>query len=298
MYEAIDEVAIFYTCDSMRSTADAIDNYYKPVKGYVVPRGNSKASVREMFRKQILFFKNDMETLSGNKITDEKLRETILLYQNIKRTIRKISELRKQEIPPLSGTDFLTITRAYRTLPAEEQLPVLEDLYEKLKNIKNTGTAPVRIMVVGGMISDGDRTIMDLLEKDLNVSVVIEDHCTGFSQFARENKTSLDDPWQYLADEYLDQAPCARQYPITERVDFAANLAKEYNVDGVIFTYIKFCPCYGMTKKLFIDKFEELGIPLLEQENSYMANDAGQIKTRLEAFIEVIKEKKGEKHVE
>lgn len=298
LYEAIDEVAIFYTCDSMRSTADAIDNYYKPVKGYVVPRGNSKASVREMFRKQILFFKNDMETLSGNKITDEKLRETILLYQNIKRTIRKISELRKQEIPPLSGTDFLTITRAYRTLPAEEQLPVLEDLYEKLKNIKNTGTAPVRIMVVGGMISDGDRTIMDLLEKDLNVSVVIEDHCTGFSQFARENKTSLDDPWQYLADEYLDQAPCARQYPITERVDFAANLAKEYNVDGVIFTYIKFCPCYGMTKKLFIDKFEELGIPLLEQENSYMANDAGQIKTRLEAFIEVIKEKKGEKHVE
>lgn len=175
---------------------------------------------------------------------------------------------------------------------------MLEDLYEKLKNIKNTGTAPVRIMVVGGMISDGDRTIMDLLEKDLNVSVVIEDHCTGFSQFARENKTSLDDPWQYLADEYLDQAPCARQYPITERVDFAANLAKEYNVDGVIFTYIKFCPCYGMTKKLFIDKFEELGIPLLEQENSYMANDAGQIKTRLEAFIEVIKEKKGEKHVE
>ena len=60
LYEAIDEVAIFYTCDSMRSTADAIDNYYKPVKGYVVPRGNSKASVREMFRKQILFFKNDI----------------------------------------------------------------------------------------------------------------------------------------------------------------------------------------------------------------------------------------------
>lgn len=297
LYEAIDEVAIFYTCDSMRSTADAIDNYYKPVKGYVVPRGNSKESVREMFRKQILFFKNDMETLSGNKITDEIIREKIVLYQTIKRTIRKISELRKQEFPPLSGSDFLTITRAYRTLPAEEQLPVLEDLYKKLKNVKSAGTPPVRIMLVGGMISDGDRVIMDLLEKELNVSVVIEDHCTGFSQFARENKTSLDDPWQYLADEYLDQAPCARQYPITERVDFAANLAKEYKVDGVIFTYIKFCPCYGMTKKLFIDKFEEMGIPLLEQENSYMANDAGQIKTRLEAFIEVLREKKGENYV-
>ncbi len=294
VYDALDEVAIFYTCDSMRSTADAIDNYYKPVKGYVVPRGNSKDKVRELFRKQILFFKNDLETLSGNKITDEKIREKIILYKNIKSIVRKISELRKQEIPPLSGSDFLTITRACRTIPAEEQLPVLEELYDKLKNLKNTGKAPVRIMVVGGMIGDGDRVIMDILEKELNVSVVIEDHCTGFSQFARENNSSLDDPWQYLANEYLDQAPCARQYPITERVDFAAKLAQEYNVDGIIFTYIKFCPCYGMTKKLFADRFEEMGIPFLEQENSYMANDAGQIKTRLEAFIELIKEKKGE----
>lgn len=296
IYDAIDEVAIFYTCDCMRSTVDAVDNYYKPVKGYVLPRGNSKAGVREMFRKQILHFKNDMETLSGNKITDEIIREKIELYRNIKTVIRKISELRKQEIPPLSGSDFLTVTRAYRTLPAEEQLSVFEELYDKLKNVKNSGEAPVRIMVVGGMIGDGDRTIMDILEKDLGVSVVIEDHCTGFSQFAKENKASTEDPWQYLADEYLDQAPCARQYPITDRVEFSAKLAKEYNVDGVIFTYIKFCPCYGMTKKLFIDKFDQMGIPVLEQENSYMANDAGQIKTRLEAFIEVIKEKKVSEH--
>lgn len=266
----------------------------RPVKGYVVPRGNNKDEVRELFRKQILFFKNDLETLSGNKITEEKLREKIILHKNIKSIVRRISELRKQEIPPLSGSDFLTIARACRTIPAEEQLPVLEELYDKLKNLKNSGKAPVRIMVVGGMIGDRDRVIMDILEKELNVSVVIEDHCTGFSQFARENNSSLDDPWQYLANEYLDQAPCARQYPITERVDFAANLAKEYNVDGIVFTYIKFCPCYGMTKKLFADRFEEMGIPFLEQENSYMANDAGQIKTRLEAFIELIKEKKGE----
>ncbi len=63
-------------------------------------------------------------------------------------------------------------------------------------------------------------------------------------------------------------------------------------MDGIVFTYMKFCPCYGMMKKLFMDKYEEMGIPVLEQENSYMANDAGQIKTRLEAFIEMIKVQK------
>lgn len=83
-----------------------------------MPRGNNKDEVRELFRKQILFFKNDLETLSGNKITEEKLREKIILHKNIKSIVRKISELRKQEIPPLSGSDFLTIARACRTIPA------------------------------------------------------------------------------------------------------------------------------------------------------------------------------------
>ncbi len=292
LYEAVQRVILFYTCDCMRSTSDAIDSYYRPVNGYVVPRGNSKESVREMFRKQIISFKNDMESFSGNVITEDKLREMILLQKEIKRTIKHISELRKQDVPPISGTDFLKIARAQRTIPVEEQLPLFTGIYNQLSGIHNTGKPAVRIMIVGGMIADNDTTIMDILEKDLGANVVIEDHCTGFSSFAKECNTSLEDPYQYLADEYLDQAPCARQYPIEDRIEFSAKLAEEYKVDGIVFTYMKFCPCYGMMKKLFMDKYEEMGIPVLEQENSYMANDAGQIKTRLEAFIEMIKVQK------
>jgi predicted CoA-substrate-specific enzyme activase len=291
LHEALDQVVTFYTCDSMRATADAIDNYYKPTLGYVVPRGSEKQSVRAMFRQQIITFKKDIETLIGKPITDETLREQINLHKKLRKQINKISELRKRNNPPLSGNDFLEITRAYRTIPVEEQTVLLDDIYKRLEATPEDSHPRLRIMVAGGMMADGDRRIMDLLEKVLGANIVVEDHCTGLSPFYYETESS-EDLYQDLANSYLDQAPCARQYPLSKRLDFSATLAKEYNVDAVIFTYLKFCPCYGMTKTSFIKKFQELGLPVLELDSDYSQGDTGQIKTRLEAFIEVLKESK------
>lgn len=293
LHEALDRVVTFYTCDSMRAAADAIDNYFKPTYGYVVPRGNQKSSVRQLFRQQILNFRGDLETLTGQPITEQAVRAQITLFNQLRSRVRELSALRKRNHPPLSGGDFLEITRAFRTLPPQEQLPLLDDLYQRLSAVTEDATPRLRIMIAGGMMADGDRRILDLLEKELGVNVVVEDHCTGLSPFYHQ--TAEDgDPWQALADGYLDQAPCARQYPLSTRVDFSASLAQEYRVDAVIYTYLKFCPCYGMTKQLFMKKFQEMNIPVLELDSDYSRNDTGQIKTRLEAFIEVLKENQGE----
>ncbi|MDP4146048.1 MAG: acyl-CoA dehydratase activase [Bacillota bacterium] len=292
LHDALDQVVTFYTCDSMRAASDAIDNYFKPTHGYVVPRGSEKESVRKLFREEIINFKNDLENLTGKQIDEDNVRENIRLYKQIRQLIKDISDLRKRNNPPISGTDFLEITRAFRTIPAQEQLQILGDIYNRLSSIQDDEAPRLRIMIAGGIMADGDRRIMDLLEKDLGVNIVVEDHCTGLSPFYYRFEET-DDPWKDLAATYLDQAPCARQYPLSTRVDFSAKLAEEYKVDAVIYTYLKFCPCYGMTKNSFMKKFQDMGIPVLELDSDYSQGDTGQIKTRLEAFIEVLKETKG-----
>ena len=257
LHEALDQVVTFYTCDSMRATADAIDNYFKPTLGYVVPRGSEKDSVREMFRKQIITFKHDLETLTGKPISDETLRSHITLHRDVRTKIREISNLRKRNNPPISGNDFLEITKAYRTIPVSELPSILDDIYKRLSVIPDDTVPRLRIMIAGGMMADGDRRVINLLEEHLGVNVVVEDHCTGLSPFYYETKPA-EDPYEELANTYLDQAPCARQYPLKKRVDFSTALAQEYRVDAVIFTYLKFCPCYGMTKKSFIDQFQDM----------------------------------------
>jgi benzoyl-CoA reductase/2-hydroxyglutaryl-CoA dehydratase subunit BcrC/BadD/HgdB len=62
-------------------------------------------------------------------------------------------------------------------------------------------------------------------------------------------------------------------------------------VDGVIYSYLKFCPCYGLTKNVFLRRFQSLGIPALELASDYSRGDIGQIRTRIEAFVEVLQEK-------
>jgi benzoyl-CoA reductase/2-hydroxyglutaryl-CoA dehydratase subunit BcrC/BadD/HgdB len=120
---------------------------------------------------------------------------------------------------------------------------------------------------------------------------VAEDHCTGLKTIYH-TISEEGSPFKALAHAYLDQAPCARMKPLQDRVEFSKALADEYKVDGVIYAYLKFCPCYGQIKNEFFRLFQDKGLPLLEIPVDYSKSDIGQIKTRVEAFVEVLKERK------
>ena len=290
LHDGLDQVVTFYTCDSMKATAEAIDNFFVPSLGYVVPRDGGREAGRKFFRQQILNFRTDLSRLTGKLITDDEVSEQIQLYNQTRSLIRDISALRKRDNPPLSGRDFLEITKAFYNLQPEEQLVLLEDVYLRLASIPDTGAAPLRLMMAGGIVADGDRRIIDMIEEEIGARIVVEDHCAGLGAFYHDTDEKID-PWQALANAYLDQAPCARQTPLSKRIDFSAKLASEYRVQGVIYNYLKFCPCYGMAKHSFVRRFQDMDLPVLELASDYSQGDTGQIKTRLEAFVEVLTEK-------
>nr|WP_294525426.1 2-hydroxyacyl-CoA dehydratase [uncultured Rhodopila sp.] len=290
--EAVDEVFTFYTCDAMRATSQAIDNFYKPARGYIVPRNGNEPNGREFFRAEILNFRRDLEKLTGHEIHEEDVQTQIRLFNRVRALVRDISALRKRNNPPLDGRDFLEITRAAATLEAEQLIPLLEEVLGRLSRVPDAGPRRLRLLMSGGIIADGDRRVLDLVEDEIGATIVAEDHCTGLSPFYQDTDAT-GDPWRALASGYLDRAPCARQVPLEKRVQFAVDLAREYKVDGVLFTYLKFCPCYGLTKGKFINAFQAAGFPVLELGTDYSQGDVGQIKTRVEAFVEVLTEKVG-----
>ncbi|CAH2598748.1 BcrAD_BadFG domain-containing protein [Rhodovastum atsumiense] len=287
---AIDQVFTFYTCDSMRATSQAIDRFYKPSRGFIVPRNADSDSARRFFRAEILSFREELEKLTGKEIHDEDVQAQIRLFNRIRVLLREISALRKRNNPPVTGEEFLEITRLFFYLEPEEQVPLLEDLQRRLAAVPDDGTRRLRLMMCGGVVADGDRRILKLIEEEIGARIVVEDHCSGLGPFLHQTDET-GDPWQALANSYLDQTPCARQFPLERRIETSLALAQEYNVDAVLYTYLKFCPCYGLTKNLFINRFQEHGIPVLELATDYSQSDTGQLKTRVEAFIEVLTEK-------
>ncbi|MBY9081094.1 2-hydroxyacyl-CoA dehydratase [Paenibacillus sp. HN-1] len=292
LYTSLDKVYTFYTCDCIKTVGEAIGEFFTPTDIYTLPRIKAKPSSRDFYGSQILSFKADLEQLSGNVITEDEVRLQIRQYNEVRRLLTQISELRKRPNPPLTGKDYLDLIKAFYYLPAEELIPLYRGIYDKLSAVPIREERTIRLFMAGGIIADGDRKLLELIEDELGARIVAEDHCTGL-KIASAQIDETGDPYKALAEGYIDQTPCARMKPLEERVNLSGALATEYQVDGILYAYLKFCPCYGQVKNEFFRHYQQLGLPVLELPIDYSKSDQGQLKTRLEAFIEVLKERKG-----
>jgi benzoyl-CoA reductase/2-hydroxyglutaryl-CoA dehydratase subunit BcrC/BadD/HgdB len=290
LYRAVDKVYNFHTCASMKRATEVIDQFV-PTKLLNLPRAHYDADSRAYFGTEIAHYRDDLAALTGRSISDADVHDQIVLYNKARRLIRKISELRKRANPPLTGADFLELTRGYYYLPPEILIPAYETLYRKLSRVRDTGARPLRLMVSGSIMADGDRRLVDLIEGEIGARVVVEDHCTGLRPFTH-TISEKGDPIQALANGYLDQAPCARMKPLDYAVQFSGSLARDYAVDGIVYVYLKFCSCYGVTKREFTVNYQSLGFPLVEISSDFSHSDLGQLKTRIEAFVEVLNDSK------
>lgn len=289
LYTSIDKLYTFNTCDQMKKVTDAITDFYKvPSQSFSLPREHNRTAAKSLFQNEIQRFREDLENLSGKKISDESISEQIVLRNKARKLLKEISDLRKRSDPPITGTEFLEIAKGFYYLPPKELLPLYQELLEQLSAVKEkNGNRRIRLMMAGGIIADGDRKLLNLIEKEIGVRIVVEDHCTGLRPFYHqisENGNAI----KSLSEGYLYQAPCARMKPIEERLQFTEKLAREYKVDGILYNFLMFCNCYGMRKNLYVKHFQKLGIPVLELPIDYSQSDLGQLKTRIGAFVELI----------
>ena len=289
--KAIDKMYTFYSCECMRKAAEALNEKFVPTVIYNLPRKRTDPNSREYLIGEVKAFKEELESVTGQKISDEKIRENIVLYNKARKYLKEISEFRKLDYPLLSGTQYKEIVTSFFRLPINQLIPQLEDILSQLKNAKRPKGKKVRLMLAGGVVAHGDDKIVSILENELGAVVVAEDNCTGLKPIYNEVSES-GDVYKSIADGYLDQPPCFRMQPIEDAIKFSTDLAKEYNVDGIVYYYLKFCSAYAIMTRDYIDEFQKLGIPLLVLSGDYSGGDLGQFRTRLEAFVEVLSERK------
>lgn len=292
-YAAIDRLYNFMTCANIKRATEVLEDFV-PVKLLNLPRLRDMESSRLFFRDEIIELKRDLSELIGCEISDDAVRAQIANYNTVRRLIKNISELRKREHPPITGREFTELVKAYYYVPPEKLIDNYDKIYHDLAAQSHSGPRPLRLMICGSIAADGDHRLLDILEGEIGARVVVEDHCAGIKPFYHTVKES-GDPFLALANGYLDQAPCFRMKTLEDNVSFAGQLAQEYKVDGVLYVYLKFCSCYGITKKPFLDHFQSLDMPALDLSSDYSGSDYGQIRTRIEAFIELINARRSEK---
>ncbi|NVM01600.1 MAG: 2-hydroxyacyl-CoA dehydratase [Candidatus Helarchaeota archaeon] len=284
-YNFLDGIVCGNTCDQIRRLFDNI-KFKAPFPFHhflSIPCFVNDVTL-DWYKHELVKFKESLEKSFGVKITDDDLKRSIKTYNESRTLLKKLYMLRKRDDPPISGTDMLKVTIAGVTIPRDKYNELLTQLLKDLEG-KKGNNPKARIMVVGAMLDDPEW--VKLIE-DLGGAVVIDSLCFG-SRYFWDLVDEKGDPLEALAKRYLSKVPCPRMtdgHP--ERTKFVEDMIKEFNVDGVILQRMKFCPFHWGEIFMLRRELKEQDVPTLELEREYVLSGAGAIKTRIQAFLEVL----------
>jgi benzoyl-CoA reductase/2-hydroxyglutaryl-CoA dehydratase subunit BcrC/BadD/HgdB len=292
--ESTDLIVGENTCDGKKKAYEQ----YKDLVGnlYVMdlPQMKSEAG-KNLLKTEYHKFAKKLEEISGKKITEESLKKGIEIVNNKRKAIRRLAELRAANPAPISGLDALLINQIYFyddpirfTGSVNALCDELEDRIKQQKGVFPANTP--RILMSGCPMAIPNWKLPHIIETS-GATIVGEEMCTGDrgTRNLTTEANSVDAMMDAVVDRYL-KVDCAIFTPNPERLSNIKDMAKQYKADGVIHYSLQFCQPY-INESISVEKqLEEAGIPVLSIETDYSSEDAGQLKTRIEAFIERLKD--------
>ncbi|MBN1495636.1 MAG: 2-hydroxyacyl-CoA dehydratase [Spirochaetes bacterium] len=294
--EASDVVVGENTCDGKKKSYEILGKLVNDLYVMDLPQMKSetgRALLKEEYRK----FIKKLEDVSGKKVTTESLQKGIDIVNAKRNAMKRLAEIRSADPAPISGLDALLVNQVYfyddPVRFTESVNKLCDELEERVK--KGIGVYPngaPRVIVSGCPMAVPNWKLPMVIESS-NAVIVGEESCVGErgARWLTEAKGgTVDSLLDQITDRYF-QVECAIFTPNPSRVDYVKQMAKKLGAKGIIHYSLQFCQPYIVESGIAEKELEGAGIPTLRLETDYSQEDAGQLKTRVEAFIERINKK-------
>jgi benzoyl-CoA reductase/2-hydroxyglutaryl-CoA dehydratase subunit BcrC/BadD/HgdB len=291
--QASDLVVGETTCDGKKKAYEIL-NDYKETYVMEIPQMKTERD-KTLWRGEIIQFKERVEEITGRKISAENLRQGIKIANDKRRALQRLSALRKAIPSPISGLDALLVNQiAFYDDPIRftKSINTLCDELEGRvnKGIGVTKNGVPRILVSGSPMALPNWKIPYINETS-GAIIVAEESCVGersTRDLVDETGKTLDEMIDAIVGRYF-KIDCACFTPNEERIEHILDLVKEFKANGVIHYSIQFCTPYSVEAFKVEKALQGKGIPCLKIETDYGMEDVGQLKTRVEAFLEMVK---------
>jgi len=287
-YSFLDGVLWVNSCDHVRRIYDhwkrKVETSY--LRLLCLPKKNDPDQI-DWYRDEIRILRETMGPHFGVWISDEGLSKAIKLHNETRRLQRRLYETRKRKNPPISGADVLAVMVAGTAMPVEYYNSRLKELVEELEQSKE-GLADhrARVMLIGGILDDP--AYVEVIESQGGL-VVTDSLCFGARNMWGEVDETIN-PITALARYYLyDRPQCARIFgDQPKRSAFIKDMVRDFNVDGVIAERLVMCDNWTGEQFMTGEDLKEAGIPYMRLDRDYVNIGAGQLRTRVQAFLEMM----------
>jgi len=287
------------TCEAKKKTWEILNKLH-PTHVMHIPQMKRKKE-QELWKSEIYEFKKHIEEIINKEITFEELKKGIEIINKKRKAMQRLDRLRGMypDVVPISGKDGLLINQISFYDDPERFTQKVNELCDELEErIKNKNSVvpkdTPRIMVIGTPMAPPNWKLHHIVETTGGV-IINEEACIGHRYYKDniniENAKNIDELIDNMLERYM-KIDCACFTPNNERIEKIIEMYKERKADGIIYYSLSFCHTYNVESKKVIDRLQEENIPVLKIESDYSMEDMGQIKTRVEAFIESISFKK------
>jgi benzoyl-CoA reductase/2-hydroxyglutaryl-CoA dehydratase subunit BcrC/BadD/HgdB len=296
-----------HTCDTLQHLAEIWKQQFPAIylETLSQPTSLSSPCAKLFLITELKRFLNSLEDFIGHSIEDEDLNSAIEIYNKKRWLLSILYGLRGR----LSNVQFFSVVWAGFLMPVEEYNSLLSELVQSLEKRGTPNPSGPRLILAGSLLDD--LTVPAILD-EMDAIVVGDDLCTGSRYFDKLTTGGFDldfkstklsqkaipfvRPWRdhlcdtisAIADRYIERIPCPAKYkPSFRREEHLLTLVEKKGADGVVFVLQKFCDPHAFDYVLVKEKFEERGIPLFLLD---IGGDLaiGQLRTRLQAFLEMI----------
>ena len=292
--ESSDMIVGENTCDGKKKSYETLTNLVSNLYVMDIPQVKSVEG-RALMKAEYLRFKEAVEELTGVAIDAARLKKGIEIVNNKRKSIHRLLSLRKADPAPISGLDALLANQVFFydnperfTESVNKICTELEQRIEKREGVFSEKTP--RILISGCPMAVPNWKLPWIIETSGAV-IVGEESCVG----ERGTRNLTDDNWdtveelmEAIVDRYF-QVDCAIFTPNPDRLEHIIEMVDAYKADGVIHYGLQFCQPYLMESMPVEKALEEKNIPCLRIETDYSMEDVEQLKTRVEAFVEMIK---------
>ncbi|TXT64862.1 MAG: putative 2-hydroxyglutaryl-CoA dehydratase [Promethearchaeota archaeon] len=296
VYDFLDSLFICNSCDHSRRMFELYDivvfkrnnvsknipRFYISIPHIISPEGFL------WLHDEIKELKKKMEHSFDITITDESLENSISLYNQNRELLRQIYKLRELDKPKITGSDALRIMMANSSVPKDIANIELKRILKFLETREpiNIGKKK-RILLLGSIVDNME--FMNLVEN--SGAIIISDNlCFG-------NRTIIDDvksepsksPLERITERLYYKLSCPRVMDDHERrFKFVKQEINRARIDGVILQRINNCDLHGCDNNFISKELKKLDIPVYNFDRENFQSDTTRLKTRLEAFIEMM----------
>jgi len=299
-YDFLDGVVMAHSCEVGEKLAHIWHTYlsYSYSHFIDVPHTVHQAAQKQ-FKNQLGNFKETLETFTGKELSPDGLREAIKVHNHQRALVRELYDLRKPDPPLISGTETLQVMVALMSIPVEQGNELLGQVISEVKRRRDVPQKqPARLLVWGSII---DNTALIEMMESSGASVVIDDTCVGSRAYFSDVEPT-DDPLDGLAYCYLVELKCPRTFrgdiyngarkdyltDLENRFGYLREYVREWHVNGVILQSVRYCDIHGYEVPALRDYFDNIGLPSIYLEHDYSQAALAPLKTRIQAFLEII----------